>query len=866
MKEENKSSIVFKDITLKIRSNGDKELTSQSFTLANFSDETGGICYFAWEIKNSPDGFYFSIYPAVNDNNPPPAVSERIRNKYITPNNLMPGMDYVLKTTCPFPDDIEEFEVTVKPLASLGSNDYRKPSLIAQKILFNPPGLPSAEDYAVELKNARRGRIDGTALTDCIAGPSIGQSQAIAWDIPSYDFLNDLDARTCTTIHPNLLRQEQMNNVNGLFVVSYDNGLSAPPPDEQLSPDNEKHKEIIGNATILQLRSYDLATMSFVRGKSGWIVIDPLGGEENVRKGLAQFRRIFPSGNAENDENRIVAVLVTHSHVDHYRGIQALTDDCHKLILPGRVHISRKEGEEYETISYTTAPEANVNPATENILYVAPVRFYDEAVSENLYLGNSMTRRSAYMYGRILPHDERGHVGSGLGKTVGDASGALYKPSVEIDFEAGEVRKVMIDGLHISFLDAHDSEAPSEYHIYFEDYHTLCPGENITHTMHNLLTCRGAKIRNPKAFSQAIDRSLEEWEEDIQTIIGTHHWPVWGNKECCEIMKSQRDMYRFFNDQVIHGINRGLNMEEIAEQFVLPPSLASKCYNRGYYGSLNHNVKAVFQFYVGWWDGNPVNYFRYPETEAARRFVDCMGGAAEVLKKARDYFAKDDYRWAMELTRQIVFALGTQTENDTTSDTPDDDPGNTLLRKACFLQADAMEQLAYGFEAGTWRNIFLSGAKELREGRHSPTPMETLIENCVARLAVLEPEQTFEYLSILVDGRKMAGPFGMGKEPFIEFYVQFADTEPSTYCITLCHGVLHAKIIPSTKMSDKVPLLTYNSMKGFADAFGKAMRKANDLPEAEGETLQAEESTPDVLTDLCRYLELPEENWEIVFS
>ena len=788
-KESKQSELKGLALTLKER-NG--IFASEPFSLADFAITPEVYPpYLAWEMTGAPAGFYFCIDSAEPDNLTPgdscnkdtllptdsdnkanvatnndaptapaataPAPMERIGDRYLTQNRLTPDARYILKASGGFlPTGNEEITVTIKLQESWDNNEYRKPLHVPEKKVpeDNPSDSSNELDYTEEKKNACRGLVKGTALTDRIAGPNTG---TVAWDMPSYDFLNDLDAKASTTIHPNLLQQEQMNNVNGLFVVLYDkntfsvsdpHGAFPPADGEQLDPNG------IGDAAILQIRSYDLATMTFVRSKSGWIVIDPLGGEENVCEGLEKLRASFPDGDSEN---RIVAVIVTHSHVDHYRGIQALVKDGYSLVPPGKAKIVEEErnGEKYETVSYDSG----------EILYLAPVHFYDEAVSENLYLGNSMTRRSNYMYGRTLPHDERGHVGSGLGKSVGTAKGGLYKPSLEIDFPSGDLRTLVIDGLTVSFLDAHDSEAPSECHIYFHPYATLCPGENITHTMHNLLTCRGAKIRNPKAFSRAIDRSLQEWGGEIQTIVGTHHWPVWGNEGCREIMESQRDMYRFFNDQVIHGINQGKNMEEIAEAFELPPVLASKCYNRGYYGSLNHNVKAVFQYYVGWWDGNPANYYRYPEVDAALRFVECMGGAGCVLGKAREYFKNGDYRWAMELTRQVVFALGAKTSGEASGSQKCDSAD--CLRQARYLQSDAMEQLAYGFEAGTWRNIFLTGAKELRE--NSPASKdENRIENSGNQIASLEPEQAFECISILVDGHK-AGKSGV----YVELYIGF---------------------------------------------------------------------------------------------
>jgi len=256
------------------------------------------------------------------------------------------------------------------------------------------------------------------------------------------------------------------------------------------------------------------------------------------------------------------------------------------------------------------------------IPFYAPAGFYEEAISENLYLGNAMMRRADYMYGSYLARNVRSHVGSGLGKTIGFGIGQLMQPTQEIP----ENGSWLIDGLILEFQLAPNTEAPAEMHVFVPAYNALCPGENVTHTMHNLLTSRGAKVRDPKAFATYIDEALDLFGPDIDVIIGTHHWPVWGNQRCVEMLENQRDMYRFFNDQVIRMANNGMNMEEAAEAFALPKALESKFYNRGYYGTVNHNVKAVMQRYLGWWDGNPANYFKYPEVDAARKYVEFMGG------------------------------------------------------------------------------------------------------------------------------------------------------------------------------------------------------------------------------------------------
>lgn len=788
-------------------------LTSAPFSLSELFPGQDTLPYLKWDImdeeENPVPGLYFHIYPVGEE-----LASERIGNRYITQNNLSPGTQYFIKASDVLNTDAPLPNVYIGVTDQMNGNSYRKP--LIQRIQGNPSVscMPSEDEYKEEEDNAWFGYIENTALNDKIPNPAGGT----AWDIRSYDFLEGLSHGDCATIHRNLLYHEQLNNINGLFMVCKEGGIK--PAEENIKP---------GEGCIFQIRSYDLATMTFVKSHNGWIVIDPLGGEENTRKGLEQFRSLFSN---DKGENLIKAVIVTHSHVDHYRGITGLIENgkCagEAFYTPDGPYITPPDDtQQYETIT----------TGTDKIMYITPGGFYDEAISENLYLGNSMTRRSAYMYGRTLPHDERAQVGSGLGKTVGDATGALYKPSLEIDFPDSDVRTFLIDGLTVSFLDAPDSEAPSEYHVYFEDYKTLCPGENVSHTMHNLLTSRGAKIRNPKAFARAIQRSLEEWGNALEVIIGTHHWPTWGNDKCVDIMKKQRDMYLYFNNQVIHCINKGMNMEEIAEHFQLPESLGQKWYNRGYYGSLNHNTKAVFQYYVGWWDGNPANYFKYPEDEAARRFVGCMGGHDKVLEKAQDSFNKGDYRWTIELTKQVLFLPRTAPATE------------AAYQQARYLQADAMEQLGYGFESGTWRNIFLTAAKDLRENNHKPSDIGIRIDKSAAQIASLEPEQAFEYMSILVDGVKA----GKSKE-ILEFYVHFDDDPSYDYKLSLENGVLHHEkqemdLKEKPKSEDKYT--EYADMSAFAEDYKKAML--------------SKEALSNGLNQLCAYLELPDENWNIVF-
>ena len=624
-------------------------------------------------------------------------------------------------------------------------NEYGQIKAKLDKKYYPEPLVLDEKKSSKDFGKASLGFIEGTELTEPIM-----DGKKKVWDMPSFSFLNDNECPP--TVHPNLWRMEQLNNMNGIFRVW-------PLPIEG----------DIKSSTIYQVRSYDLATMSIVRSQNGWIIIDPLTGSTTAAYAWEKFKEIM-----KDDKAKIIAIIITHSHVDHYKGVDALLhaqDDC--AIMQAKqsdfeISAKNKRG---KTDNETSSDGNN------DILVLAPDGFYDESISENLYLGNCMSRRAQYMYGGFLPRSEFGTVGSGLGKTVSDQAGSIPVPSFEIKENIGEDEvKLMIDGLTITFKNVPGTEAPAEMHVYFDDYQALCPGENITQTMHNLLTPRGAKVRDPKAFAEAIDDAINRFP-NTNVIIGTHHWPTWNKlkkdgsveeNNCHDLMEKQRDMYLFFNNQVIHLLNSGYNMEEIANNFKLPTSLMNEYFNRGYYGTLNHDAKAVVQRYIGWWDGNPANYFKYTDEEVAKRFVADMGEAENVLKKAYDYFDKQDYRWTVELTRQLVFA----------------DPSNKEARE---LEADALEQLAYSFEAGTWRNIFLSGAFELRgmpeKAEELKKDKEGIVAGIQANLKTLQGIYIPEYLSILIDGYK-AADHKVETDCIIGEY---------TYHFDLSNGVLHYK-------------------------------------------------------------------------
>lgn len=657
---------------------------------------------------------------------------------------------------------------------------------------------------AVDEKFAKEGYVDNTALTEPIMKENV-----VVWDMSSYKFM---DEQNPGTVNPILWSHEKLNNNNGLF---------------QVWPRLTKGGS---GGNIYQIRTYDLATMTFIKTTTEhyWIVIDPLGGSETAAKGWKCFKDHVDK-NAE-----IYAILITHSHVDHYKGVLELIDYDRKY-----------EGKKGKTIKKTTQKDYNDHVGSDEVLVIAPNGFYEEAISENLYLGNCMARRATYMYGSLLPRNAQGQVGAGLGKTVGATSGTLPKPSFELKMEDGKkTKQLTIGGLRVTFQDVPGTEAPAEFHIYFDDHKALCPGENITHTMHNLLTSRGAKVRDPKAFASAINDAIKLFG-DVEVIIGTHHWPTWkyldnnkpGENLCLKLMEKQRDMYQFFNDQVIRMVNKGMNMEEIAETFALPDSLDNELFNRGFYGSISHNVKAVVQRYVGWWDGNPANYFKYPDAEVAKRFVECMGGESDVLNKAIAYFDKGDYRWTVELTKQLVFY----------------NPANENAR---FLQADALEQLAYSFENATWRNIFLTGAMELRgtenEEKDEPiSPTKIFIDTATETIKTLSPFYIFEYFSTLIKGKE-------AEDADLEYHIIIGGYDQ--FIAKLKNGVLRYMDDYTVGQSQallgiEVFSISYKDVNDFAQSFQSNMYNIHEI-DSKAQT--------DGMMDLYRYFDILDAKWNII--
>lgn len=406
---------------------------------------------------------------------------------------------------------------------------------------------------------------------------------------------------------------------------------------------------------IYQIRSLDLANMTLVVGERGWIVIDPLTSSETAAAALALANR-------ELGERPVSAVIYTHSHADHFAGVAGIVSA--EDVASGRVEVIGPEG------------------------------FAEEAISENVRAGNIMQRRAMYQFGDLLPSGPQGFVSTGLGNRVSEGQRGFIAPGTLVS--AG-LEPLTVDGVDIVFQNAPGAEAPAEMVFYFPQYKALCMAEIANHTLHNLYTLRGAKTRDAMAWSEHIQKAMDNFGAETEVVFSSHHWPTWGNSQAMDFLEKQRDLYKYIHDQTLRLANQGYNMVEIAEQIELPEALSETFANRGYYGTVSHGAKAVYNKYLGWFDGNPSNLHPIPQQQAGIKTIEYMGGAEAVMQKARQDFDRGEYRWVAMVLKQLVFA----------------EPDNTEAR---YLLADSYEQMAYQAESGIWRNFYLSGALELREG------------------------------------------------------------------------------------------------------------------------------------------------------
>lgn len=471
---------------------------------------------------------------------------------------------------------------------------------------------------------------------------------------------------------------------------------------------------------LYQLRGMDLANMNVIEGDTGLIIVDPLLNQATAKAALELYYKHRP-------RKPVVAVIYTHAHVDHFGGVRGVVDEAD--VKAGKVRIYAPEG------------------------------FFEHAISENVMAGPAMSRRAQYMYGAPLPRGERGQVDAGLGKSVPSAGTiTLIRPT---DVIAQPIERRRIDGIDIEFQLTPGTEAPAEMNLYFPQFRALCMAENAARVQHNILTLRGALVRDPKVWAGYLDQALQRYGDKSDVLFAQHHWPTWGQVEIQTFLADQRDMYAFINSQTLRLLNQGLTPMEIAEKLkTLPPRLANKWYTRDYYGSLSHNVRAVYQRYMGFYDGNPANLNPLPPVEAGQHYVAAMGGADKVLALARESFKQGDYRWVAQLTNHLVFA----------------EPDNKAARE---LQADALEQLGYQSENATWRNAYLMGANELRNG---VSRQPSVGSNAPDLVRSLTPAMFFDYLSVRIDAEKEAG-----EDLLINW--SFSDLKED-YALTLRNGVL----------------------------------------------------------------------------
>ncbi|MDK2577569.1 alkyl/aryl-sulfatase [Citrobacter portucalensis] len=545
--------------------------------------------------------------------------------------------------------------ISLPVLAQEGAKDATAQTKSANDALYGQLPFTDKTDFM----NAHKGFI-APLPSELIKG----KQGNVVWDPQQYAFIKEGE-KAPDTVNPSLWRQSQLINIGGLFQVT---------------------------DGVYQIRNLDLSNMTIMEGKEGITVIDPLVSAETAKVGMDLYYK-------NRGKRPVVAVIYTHSHVDHYGGVRGVIDDAD--VKSGKVKV------------------------------YAPAGFMKEAVSENIMAGNAMSRRASYMYGNLLKPDAKGQVGAGLGTTTSAGTVTLIEPTNYITHTG---QKEVIDGLTYDFMMAPGSEAPSEMLWYVEEKGMIEAAEDVTHTLHNTYSLRGAKIRDPLAWSKYINDVIGRWGGKANIIIAQHHWPTWGNENVVKLMKNQRDMYRYINDQTLRMANQGLTRDEIAANFKLPSGLEKSWASRGYYGSVSHDVKATYVFYLGWFNGNPATLNELPPVDAAKKYVDYMGGADAIMQKAKTDYAQGNYRWVAQVTNNIVFA----------------DPSNKEARN---LEADALEQMGYQAESGPWRNFYLTGAQELRNGVVKGATPNTASPDTVKAMS---PEMFFDYLAVHINGEKAA--------------------------------------------------------------------------------------------------------------
>lgn len=549
-------------------------------------------------------------------------------------------------------------------------------------------------------EDARRGFIAAPS------GQILDEQGKLVWDFAALAFTQ---GEAPATVNPSLWRQAKLNHQPGLYKVT---------------------------EGIWQLRGFDLANLTVIQGKSGWILVDPLTTQETAAAALAFARKHL-------GEQRVTGVVFTHSHVDHFGG----------------------------ALGVLSAKEA----ADRRVPVVAPVGFMEEATSENVLVGPAMSRRAGYMYGGLLPKDARGLVDTGLGVGVAAGRIGILPPTVLVD---QPTQPMTIDGVRFVFHNVPGTEAPAEMTFELPELRAFGAAELVSQTMHNLYTLRGAKVRDSLSWSRFIDEAIGQ-TADKDVVFLQHGWPVWGRERIDEFMVSQRDTYRYLHDQTVRLINAGRTPSEIAEEVRLPASLARMWSSRGYYGTVKHNVRAVAQFYVGWFDAHPSNLDPLPPVEAAKRYVALAGGAEAATAVARKAYEAGDYRWAAELLRHVVLA--------------DDQAAQAAGAKE--MLARSFEQLGYAAESAPWRNFYLTGAQELRSGPPQRGPSRASVMDMLMQTPI------DQFLTAMA--ASLNGPRADGVKLAVTF--RFSDLNES-YGLWIENAVLHhrkgaAPIVPAATLT-----------------------------------------------------------------
>ncbi|WP_394203714.1 alkyl/aryl-sulfatase [Shewanella waksmanii] len=473
---------------------------------------------------------------------------------------------------------------------------------------------------------------------------------------------------------------------------------------------------------IYQIRGFDLANMTIINGNSGWIIVDPLTTTETAAAAMEFV-------NQQLGQRPISAMIFTHSHMDHFGGALALIDDNNQA----------------------------------QVQVVAPEGFMHEATSENIMAGTAMSRRAMFMYGKQLPRSARGHIDSGLGKEPAFGQFGILPPTATIN----EDSKMRIDGVEFEFQIVSGTEAPAEMTFYLPQYQAYCGAELVSKNMHNLYTLRGAKVRDALAWSHAIDDAIDA-QANAKVYFGSHHWPIWGADNIAQFLTTQRDTYKYIHDQSVRMLNAGFTPAEIAEAMEMPPSLSQTFSSRGYYGTVKHNAKAVYQAYLGWYDANPSHLDPLPQSQSAAKYITLMGGTDKVLQAATTAYQQGEYRWAAELLNRLVFA-------------------DTNNQQAKSLLANTYDQLGYQAESAPWRDVYLTGAYELRNG----SPEVGIDLSSMKHILLHSPVENF----LQSMATRIIGPDAFGKQLIIN--LNFTDLEQN-YVLSLDNAVLHHRAAPKS--------------------------------------------------------------------